>query len=381
MTVSTFTCPGTVHFGVGAAKNLPNLVPGRFFLFVGSSPKRHQSLLDGIGHAAECVGQLSICGEPSVETTIEAAERLTESKATIVVAIGGGSVLDAAKAAAAFATNPGSAYDYLEVVGKGLPLENDPLPMIAVPTTFGTGSEVTRNAVLGASEHGRKVSMRDPRMVPQHAIVDPDLAIGLPRPVAATSGIDALVHVSEAYVCNVPCVQLDAACEDAIRGGFLHIRDFCDKGDSNSRHAMAKTSLCGGHAIANAKLGAVHGFAGVIGGMTGAAHGAICASLFPHVFTANIKALETQGKGSNNNALSRMEKLAELALGDGGLEVLPDAIASMVDDLGVPTLGELGVSENDHETIATKAKGSSSMKGNPVDLSHEELLSILSQAH
>ena len=379
MTASTFTCSGTIHFGSGSVRKLPDVVTGNFFLFTGSRPERNARVVELLEGKAKQAGNYSVCGEPDASTAVEAAMELRDSGAQCVVAIGGGSVIDAAKAAAALATNPGPAMDYLEVVGKGRPLVEDPLPMVAVPTTFGTGSEVTRNAVLGAKDHRRKVSMRDPRMVPSHAIVDHDLSSGLPREVAASSGVDALVHVCEAYVCVQPCEVMDPLCESAMSKGFAQIERYCDEPDEASRQAMAEVSLCGGLMIANARLGAVHGFAGVIGGMTGAAHGKICAALFSHVFRANIAALRELG--SSDRALGRYASAARLATGRKEPDALPDAIDSLVKASGLPALGELGVSEDDHEAIVGQAKGSSSMRGNPVELDDAALLSVLERAH
>lgn len=378
MTVQSFTCPGTVRFDPGASELIPGLVAeSRFFVFTGSDPGRHSGILDAAGSEAERAGTFSVSGEPEVSAATEAAERLRESEAELVLAIGGGSVIDAAKAAAALATNPGPATDYLEVVGKGLPLASDPLPVIAVPTTFGTGSEVTRNAVLGSREHGRKVSMRDPRMVPGHAVIDPVLAAGVPEDVAASSGIDALVHVCEAFVSREPCLIMDGLCLEAMQAGFLVLPGAKKVTELDvSRYLMAKVSLCGGLMIANSKLGAVHGFAGVIGGMTGAPHGKICAALFAHVFRANVIALE----GLGEDGLERYDLVAGCMPEGGDLPDLIELIDAMVEKRSLPGLGELGVDPADHGKIIEAAKESSSMRGNPADLGDKALAEILERA-
>ena len=180
----------------------------------------------------------------------------------LLIAIGGGSVIDAGKAIAALASNPGDVLDYLEVVGKGQALTNAPFPMIAVPTTAGTGSEVTRNAVLGSQEHGVKASMRSPMMLPRVAIVDPQLAVGLPPAITASTGLDALTQLIEPYVSSKANPLTDAFCLDglrAIKGSLL--RAFANGGDAAARAGMSYASLLGGLALANAGLGVVHGFA------------------------------------------------------------------------------------------------------------------------
>ena len=193
-------------------------------------------------------------------------------------------------------TNGGRLLDYLEVVGGGQPLARPSAPCIAIPTTAGTGSEVTRNAVLSAPDQRVKVSLRSPLMLPRLAVVDPTLTQGLPRSITASTGLDALTQLIEPYVSCRANPATDAWCVEGLRRASGALRRACDDGaDVDAREQMALASLFSGFALANAGLGAVHGFAGTIGGMFDAPHGAICAALLPHVMAGNLRALASRG--------------------------------------------------------------------------------------
>jgi alcohol dehydrogenase class IV len=237
-------------------------------------------------------------GEPDIALVTAGVKQVKDSDSQMVISFGGGSAIDAGKAIAALATNPGDVLDYLEVIGKGQKIVNPPLPFIAIPTTAGTGAEVTRNAVLSSPEHKLKVSLRSPLMLPRVALVDPELTYSMPKDIAGYTGMDALTQVIEPFVSNAANPLTDAFCREGIEHGARSIRYVHDSYDHLSRHYMALTSLLGGLALANAKLGAVHGFAGVLGGMYGAPHGALCAALLPHVMEVNIRALLTRNDTS-----------------------------------------------------------------------------------
>lgn len=374
-----YSCPGEVHCGRGAVACLPQLLKDtkRVLVFTTAERQRHGDLLARLGHVTDiCIQEPR--GEPSVATLENALRLAGRQSHDCIVAIGGGSIMDMAKAVAALLTNPGGVMRYLEVVGEGQPLAHAPVPVIAVPTTFGTGSEVTRNAVIGVPEHSRKVSLRDERMVPKVAIVDPDMGAKMPGQVAASSGIDALVHVCEAYVCNKPCPGLAARSRRAVAAGFTALPELVTSATSASREVLAEVSLCGGLCIANARLGAVHGLAGVIGGMTGAGHGAICGALFAPVFAANVHALAQRGR--DNPSLARMGELAGLVRKDATAADLADLIAALVAAIGLRSLDELGLRAGDHAKVAAAAQASSSMQGNPLELTGEELCGALAAA-
>ncbi len=243
-------------------------------------------ILNASGVEAQC---FTIPGEPTVELVQQGAELARAEQCDLVIGYGGGSAMDTGKAIAAMSTNPGEVLDYLEVIGRGKSLSLPSLPMIAIPTTAGTGSEVTRNAVLGSKGMRVKVSLRSPWMLPRLALVDPELTYQLPPAITASTGLDALTQLIEPFVCNTPSPLVDALCREGMQrvAGSLR-RAYFQGDDHQARENMSLASLFGGLALANAKLGAVHGFAGVLGGMYPAPHGVICARLLPLVVETNI---------------------------------------------------------------------------------------------
>jgi alcohol dehydrogenase class IV len=263
--------------------------------------------------------------------------------------------------------------EHLEVVGQGLPLRVDPLPFIALPTTAGTGAEVTKNAVIGLPDLGRKVSLRDDRMVARLAIVDPALTDGCPKGVTLASGLDAVTQVIEPFVSVKATPYTDALTRPAIGAGMQGLMRLMQ--DAQARDRMAWVSLCGGLALANAGLGAVHGLAGVIGGLTGAAHGAICGALLGPVLAANRMA----ASGAARDRLDTVCTLLAEVLGSTADEA-PVALQAWARAQGLPGLAALGVGEQQHAGIATAALQASSMKGNPVVLSAQILREVMERA-
>ena len=316
-----------------------------------------------------------------MEVVNRAKEVALSAGCDLVISIGGGSVIDSGKAAAALIPNEGAVLDYLEVIGKGLKLKEAPLPFIALPTTAGTGAEVTKNAVLASHEHRVKVSLRDNRMLADIALVDPLLTHSMPPAVTASTGMDALAQVLEPYVSCLANPLTDGLCVEGLRRAGRSLRRVYDEPDNAvARTDMALTSLLGGLALANAKLGAVHGFAGVLGGMYGAPHGAICAALLPPVIKANIAALND--RQPENLALRRFEYAAQFILFDRS--VTAQDATEWIDEtsriFGIPGLGAYGIEEKDFDTIVEKSSVSSSMKGNPIPLTPDELKAILVEA-
>ena len=263
-------------------------------LCTGSDPSRHRHLLGDV----EPVAVVRVTREPLVDDARAALDEARAAGADAVVAIGGGSVLDLGKAIAVLLGNGTDPLDHLEVVGRGLPIERPAVPYVAVPTTAGTGAEATANAVLAAPEHGRKASIRSPYMLPAVALVDPLLTLGCPPAVTASSGLDALTQCLEPFVSPKANPATDAVATDGLRRGARSLRRAYEHGDDRAaREDMALCSLFGGIALANAKLGAVHGVAGVVGGMVDAAHGAVCAALLAPVAEANVRALRERDPG------------------------------------------------------------------------------------
>lgn len=374
-----------VIFGSGALRELPSLIAPlgeRALVVTGADARRAAPLFALLEEAHIAYQVFSVSGEPSIATAHAGAEHARHCAAQCVIGIGGGGALDAAKAIAALATNAGDPLDYLEVVGKGLPLMNAPLPYIAIPTTAGTGSEVTRNAVLTAEAQRVKVSLRSPLMLPRLALIDPTLTHSLPPAVTASSGLDALTQLIEPFVSRRANPLTDALCREGIANAAWALpRAYANGDDAEAREAMAYASLFSGMALANAGLGVVHGFAAPIGGMFGAPHGAICAALLPHGAAANIRALRAQDDAFARDRLMRFEEIAllldaESPEAEAGVEVLHKLCAQ----LNIPRLRDLGVTREAFAEIVQKAKASNSMKANPVALSDFELHAILDSA-
>ena len=287
-----------IVFGNGRAMELPALAKefgSRLLVLTGKNPVRIQTLLDLLEVNNFTTTLFSVGCEPTLGLAQAGAELARSSECQCVIAIGGGSVIDCGKAIAALATNPGNPIDYLEVIGKAQPIAFAPLPFIAVPTTAGTGAEVTRNAVLHSPEHRVKASLRSALMLPRIALVDPELTRELPPALTASTGLDALTQLIEPFVSNRANPMSDALCREAIPRVIRSLRKAFDNGsDADARNEMALGSLCGGLALANAGLGAVHGFAAPIGGMFEVPHGAVCAALLPEVMEKNITLAQQQ---------------------------------------------------------------------------------------
>ena len=375
MTPFGITAPGRILFGRGEAAKAPALIRAcgpRGVVVHGANPARAAWLVEALGPdtlALPCVGEPTLA---DLETGLTAARA---HRPDWVVSLGGGAALDLGKALAGLIPAPGGPMEHLEVVGKGLPLKVDSLPFIAIPTTAGTGAEATKNAVIGLPELGRKVSLRDDRMVARLAIVDPALTDGCPKSVTLASGLDAVTQVIEPFVSVRATPYTDALARPAIFEGMQALMRLMQGDDPSARDRMAWVSLCGGLALANAGLGAVHGLAGVIGGLTGAAHGAICGALLGPVLTVNREA----ASGAARNRLDEVCAVLAEVLGSTAEEA-PVALQAWAWAQGLPGLAALGVAEDQHRQIAVAALQASSMKGNPVPLDLPALHRVLAAA-
>ena len=382
---------------------------------IGERAKRLLLVRGGSSEALTHVEQiLSKSGIPFTEFEVHGEPTIAMVRAGIevaqgcdmVIGLGGGSVLDTGKAIAALVTNPGDVLDYLEVIGKGQPLVNAPLPYIAIPTTAGTGSEVTRNAVLESTEQNVKVSLRSPWMLPRLALVDPELTYSLPAEITASSGPDALTQLIEPFVSVKANPMTDAICREGLHYASRSLRRAYENGadldertlsrthgletdsrvahksnvDKAAREGMSLASLFGGLALANAALGAAHGFAGPLGGMLHAPHGALCARFLPLVMEANIQALQT--RQPEHPALERYVEIAEILTGAKVTTALEGAkwVSELVRDLKIPRLSTYGMSEEKFPEAVVKTQKANSFKGNPIALKEEELRKILEQA-
>jgi alcohol dehydrogenase class IV len=379
-----FATAGAIVFGPGVFRSSVGRVASlgrRALALTGKHPDRHAEGLDMLRGEGSSLHPFSVEGEPTVAAVEAAVTRAREAECDLVVAVGGGSVLDTGKAVAALMTNPPPATDYLEIVGKGLPLQNDPAPWVAVPTTAGTGAEVTRNAVLASPAHRVKVSMRSPRMLPRLAIVDPELTITMPPAVTAATGMDALTQLIEAYVSRKASPLTDGFCREGLpRCARSLERAFRNGSDLEARTDMSLASLLSGLALANGGLGAVHGIAGPLGGWIDVPHGVACGRLLPLVFEANAQRLRSEDP--EHPALRRLLEVARILTGDPRAG-LPDGTAwleRLSDQLGLPPLASFGLEASDLPRIAANAARASSMRGNPVDLDEAALAGILERA-
>lgn len=377
-----FASAAKVIFGrgsLGQMKSLARQFGKRAFVVTGASGERARPLLSILEEELVDYGLFSVPGEPTTDLIKEAASLAAGFDFT--VGMGGGSAIDTAKAVAALLPNGGEPLDYLEVIGKGKALSRPSIPFIAIPTTAGTGAEVTHNAVMESRPHRVKVSLRSPHMFARVAIVDPELSVSAPPHVTASAGLDALTQVIEPYLSKQSNPMADAICREGIRRAARSLRRAYEyPGDIDAREDMSLASLFGGMALANAKLGAVHGFAGPLGGMFSAGHGALCASLLVSSMETNHRALMKRMSGSE--ALHRFDEVAELltgsrsALAADGIRFLRELCGS----LGVSPLSAYGIKREDFPAIIEKARASSSMKGNPLELTEEELQEILERS-
>ncbi|HKM57865.1 MAG TPA: iron-containing alcohol dehydrogenase [Chthoniobacterales bacterium] len=379
-----FATAGRVLFGPDTVKEIETIVRdlGKRVLIVrGSNPDRSRALEAMLAAARIDCFPFEVRGEPTIQRIEAGVTQARQVDADVVIGFGGGSVIDSAKAIAGLVTNSGAILEYLEVIGKGKQLTVPSLPCVAIPTTAGTGAEVTRNSVLASQEHRVKVSLRSPYFLPRFAIVDPKLTRDLPPSVTASTGLDALTQLIEPYVCTRSNPITDGLCVEGMRRAARSLRRAYEAGeDITAREDMSLASLFGGFALANAGLGAVHGFAAPIGGMFHAPHGAVCAALLPHVMEINIRAIRQRAAG--NPVLGRYDSIAAILTGSGKA-TSTDAIqwiTELCGELNVPGLRNYGIAETDIPSLVEKAAKASSMKANPILLTTEELAEALHRA-
>jgi len=381
MTGFEFATAGRILAGPGRVAELPGVLAGlgsRVLVCTGANPERHASLLAGLGLPTAV---FPVAGEPAAGLARVGVAAAREHGADVIAAIGGGSVIDFGKAVAMLLANGGDPLDYLEVVGSGQKITRPAAPCVAVPTTAGTGAEVTANAVLAVPEHRLKASLRSPLMIPRVALVDPQLTVSCPPPVTAASGLDALTQCLEPFVSVRATPLTDGLAREGLRRAATGLRAaHADGGDLAARTDMAMCALLGGMALANAKLGAVHGLAGVIGGTADVPHGMACAALLAPVIEANVRTLRTAAPGSP--ALDRYAEAAQLLTGKPGASIEDGLtwIGETLTLLGVPGLAAFGLGPGQASDIAATAVTSSSMQGNPVPLSQGQLTAVFLEA-
>lgn len=379
-----FATASRIIFGVGTAEDAGALAAGfgrRAFVLTGRRGKRAAPIVEGLRATHVETVTFAVPDEPTTDLVRQGTARARAADCDLVVGMGGGSVIDAGKAVAALLTNGGDPLDYLEVIGRGLPITQPAAPYVALPTTAGTGAEVTANAVLASPEHGQKVSLRSRHLLPRVALVDPALTYSMDPALTAATGLDAFTQVLEPFVSHMANPVTDALCREGLTrvAGSLR-RAHRDGEDTAAREDMALASLFGGLALANAKLGAVHGLAGVLGGMFDAPHGALCGRLLPFVMETNVTAL--RARAPESPALERYDEAARILKGESDVDAA-DGVAWVADlcaALDVPGLAAYGISPGVFPEVIEKAMVSSSMKGNPIELTTSELRTVLMRA-
>ena len=386
-----FNTPRVV-FGRGRVKEIGPLARsfGRRALLVynGDAPGAGGPYDRVVGHLAAAgveAAPFRQRGEPRVADVEGAVAAARGAGCEVLVGLGGGSAIDFAKAAAGVLSNGGSPLDYMEVIGQGRPITVPATPWVAVPTTAGTGAEATRNAVVGDPARKFKASLRSELLLPRVALVDPELGVGVPPAVTASSGMDALCQLVESYTSAGAGPVTDALALKGMELAAGSLRRAYDDGqDLDAREDMALAALLSGITLTNAGLGAVHGFAAPVGANFPVPHGVVCAALLPHVMRANAEALRAQS--ADHPALARYATVgrvlsAERGLGaDAAVDVGVRATADLAVAMAIPRLSAYGMGHGDIPTMVALAKRASSMRYNPVVLPDEVLADVLRRA-
>ena len=388
-----FTTPTRIVFGAGALREAAPAARAfgtRAFVVTGRDPSRAAKLLAQLAAEKISVTTFALGGEPTTDDITAATARAREAGCELVIGFGGGSALDAAKAVSALLTNDGALLEYLEVVGGGAPLARAAAPCLAIPTTAGTGAEVTRNAVLsapalsnveGSPARRVKVSLRSPHMLPRVAIVDPELTHRLPPALTASTGLDALTQLIEPFTSCRANPYTDALCLDGLRRAAPALRRaFHDDRDPAARADLSLAALYSGLALANAGLGAVHGFAGPIGGAFPAPHGAVCAALLPQVIEINLRAARARPPAADTE--HRYVEVARALTGRANATADDAApfTRDLVAELQIPPLRTYGIATSHVPALVEQAARASSMKANPLPLTADELTEILTRS-
>jgi len=376
--------PVDIRFGAGRVSEVPEafarLGASRVLVVTGRTTSRADTLRSELRETGISSIVFGVATEPSIERVRAAVSLVAESGCDAVLGFGGGSALDVAKAVAVLALSGTDPTDHLEVIGAGHPIERPGLPCVAVPTTAGTGSEVTRNSVLSGG--GVKASLRSPLILPRVALVDPELLVGVPKPTIAASGMDALSQLIEPLLSKRANPFSDALAQDGIRRSARSLRRGYEEGmeESGVREDLALASLFSGMCLANSGLGAVHGLAAAAGARLSAPHGAVCAAVLAAVMDVNLRALRERAR--EDPALPRMTEVATLLTGLP--EATPeDAIAwlqELTTALSIPGLASYGLNQDEIAPMVAAGQQASSMRGNPIELRHEEVTEIITRS-
>lgn len=381
-----FFAPSKIVFGWGRRVELVQHLRGlgrRVFLVSGSRTLNQNGTLNALCKSLSASGIETVhCGSishepevPDVDKMVVQLRALHAGEGDVVLGIGGGSAIDLAKATAAIATNPhgASVQDFLEGVGKGLKIERSPLPLVVLPTTSGTGSEATKNAVISSYDPPFKKSLRSDLMVPRLVLIDPELSVTVPPAVTAATGLDAITQLIESYI---SCRAKPIPQALALRGleGVVPAlqRAYHQPDDRCARELLAQSALLSGMALANSGLGVAHGIAAALGVHCRVTHGLACAMLLPTAIRINSD-VQAAGLARVMTALTGRSWGSPQAAIDGGLEQLNQ----LLDELKIPRhLAEVGVKTEQLPAIVRSSHGNS-LDGNPRSISDGELLEIL----
>lgn len=374
--------PATILFGAGKLNQLSSLAAGlagpnaKCALFGGKStaPLLQQAALqlETDGYACKVIDGIS--GEPTPESVDAAAAAARAFQPDLIIALGGGSVIDTAKAVAALVTNEGRVEEFLEGVGTGRTIESDPLPMIAIPTTSGTGAEMTKNAVITSYEKQYKKSFRDERMIPDAVILDPELTFSVPAAVTASTGLDALTQLLESCISSRRTPATSALAYQALKKTPEALLScFGDPQNLKAREAMMLASAVSGICLANSGLGMAHGIAAALGALHKIPHGTACGILLPHVIEYNAVACVDELR----EAFASM--LGQPSATGNTVELGIQKLKKLLPALNLPVnLKHLKLSDQDLRLLAEKSKGNS-LSGNPIPMDSDSVYAFLKE--
>jgi alcohol dehydrogenase class IV len=379
-----------IEFGPGRINHLPALAQqygSRVLLITGSrsfrSTRHWGDLQIGFHDRDMSWADLRVEGEPSPELVDAAVANFKRERIDVVIGIGGGSTLDAAKAIAGLLMPGNSVRDHLEGVGPELPYKGPSTPFIAVPTTAGTGSEATKNAVLSVhGENGFKKSFRDDKLVAEIALVDPVLLASCPAEIIAANGMDAFTQLLESYVSSKANRFTDALAWSGMKAVRNSLLAWHKKGAQakDAQAGMAYAALMSGISLAQVGLGSVHGLASPLGAFFPIPHGVVCGSLVAEATRVNTQALKD--RDSKSHALTKYAQVGRLLARDGNLNdetaltKLLEVLEKWTEELKLPRLSKYGIDKDDFPRIVANSRGSS-MKTNPIVLTDSEIGSIL----
>ncbi len=387
-----FLASSKIVFGWGRRREVGGLareLGRRAFIVTGARRLQTDGVIAELSAALAAIGVepihlAEIHCEPEVGDVDQAATALKDYRSgegDFVLAIGGGSAIDLGKAVAAMATNGegASVSEFLEGVGKGLTIDRPPLPVLAMPTTGGTGSEATKNAVISSRDPPFKKSLRSEKMIPRAVLVDPELSVSVPPKVTAQTGMDAITQLIESYISRRAQPIPRALAVQGLQFALPAIVEAVENGSSRpAREAMAQAALLSGMALANSGLGMAHGVAAALGIVCNVPHGLACAVMLPAALRANrdvacaeLATLErsvAQPSYTGDSRLPNEESAADAFI---------SRIERICQTIGIPRrLSDVGVQSEQIPALVAQSRGNS-MSGNPRDLSNEELAEIM----